>query len=314
MSDPESALPESALSRRRAALSLAIGVFGIAWAAILVRWSGVSGIVSAFYRLLFAALVFVPWQLIAPRRKTAVTPAARRAAIVAGILFGADLALFNSAVMTTSATNAVLLGGNAPIFVAFGAWVMFGERPTQRFWIGFLVALSGIVAIIGTDVVLHPSLGVGDALAVGGAICYGAYILWVRRSREAMDTLTFSAWSTAVGAAFLLPVALVAGEPLTGFGARSWMALVALALISQVVGQLFVAHALGRLPATLTSIVLLAQAPLTALLAWPLLDEPIRGAQLVGGALVLSGIAVVSLAHLTPRIALQRLRQGLSSR
>ena len=313
MSDPGST-PESALSRRRAALSLAIGVFGIAWAAILVRWSGVSGIVSAFYRLLFAALVFLPWQLIAPRRKTAVTPAARRSAIVAGILFGADLALFNSAIMATSATNAVLLGGNAPIFVAFGAWLMFGERPTQRFWIGFLVALSGVVAIVGTDVVLHPSLGVGDALAVAGAICYGAYILWVRRSREGMDTLTFSAWSTAVGAGFLLPVALVAGEPLTGFSGRSWAALVALALVSQVVGQLFVAHALGRLPATLTSIVLLAQAPLTALLAWPLLDEPIRGAQLVGGALVLSGIAVVSLSHLTPRIALQRLRQGFSSR
>jgi drug/metabolite transporter (DMT)-like permease len=51
------------------------------------------------------------------------------------------------------------------------------------------------------------------------------------------------------------------------------------------------------LPATLTSIVLLSQAPATALLAWPLLGEPIRAGQMVGGALVLAGIIVVTLAR-----------------
>ncbi|HEY9225417.1 MAG TPA: EamA family transporter [Gemmatimonadaceae bacterium] len=285
------------LSRQRAALSLAIGVLGIAWAAILVRWSGVSGMVSAFYRLAFAALVFVPWRLFAPRPSTRVTPAAKRAAIIAGVLFGADLALYNSAVMATNAANATLLGGNAPIFVALGGWLMYGERPTRRFWLGFLLALAGMIAIVGADVVLHPSLGLGDALAVTGAVCYGAYILFVRRSREGMDTLTFSAVSTAVGAACLIPVCLIAGQPLTGFSARSWSALVALALISQVIGQLFIAHALGKLPAALTSIVLLAQAPLTAALAWPLLGERIRPGQLLGGALVLAGIGVVSLSR-----------------
>src|SRR3954471_21166877 len=85
------ALP-GALSKQRAALSLAIGVAGIAWSAILVRWSGVSGLVSAFYRLAFAALVFVPWMLLSKRRRTApISPGARRAAIIAGVLFGADL-------------------------------------------------------------------------------------------------------------------------------------------------------------------------------------------------------------------------------
>src|SRR5580765_1105711 len=95
--------PAHDLSKQRAAVSLAIGAFGIAWSAILVRWSGVSGLVSAFYRLAFAAAVFVPWRLAFPRRSTRSTPAAVRAAIVAGLLFGADLAFFNTAVMETSA-------------------------------------------------------------------------------------------------------------------------------------------------------------------------------------------------------------------
>lgn len=312
MSDPAPAPGPSA--RRRAAVSLAIGVFGIAWSAILVRWSGVSGLVSAFYRLAFASLVFVPWVLLSKRRRaSSPPPAARRAAIIAGVLFGADLAFFNTAVMETNAANAALLGVNAPIFVALGSWIMDGVRPSQRFWTGFLIALSGMVAIVGTDVVLHPQLGFGDALAVAGAFCYGLYILYVQRAREGMDTLSLSAWSTAIGAACVLVICLIARVPLTGFTTRAWAAMIGLALISQVIGQLFVAHALGALPATLTSIVLLSQAPLTAILAVPLLGEHVRAGQLVGGSLVLLGIAVVSASRVTPRGAIQRLRQGRST-
>lgn len=284
-------------SRGRAGVSLAIGAFGIAWSAILVRWSGVPGLVSAFYRLAFAAAVFVPWRLAAPRRSTRSTPAAIRNAIIAGILFGADLAFFNSAVMQTSAANATLIGVNAPIFVALGVWVLRGERPTTRFWLGFALALAGMVSIVGTDVVLHPRLGLGDALALAGAACYGFYLLYVQEARMGMDTLTLTAWSTGVGAAGLWIVCLIARQPLLGLGVRAWASLIGLALASQIVGQLLVAHALGRLPATVTSIVLLSQAPATALLAWPLLGEPIRGGQALGGALVLAGIVVVTFAR-----------------
>src|SRR5262249_34136026 len=133
-----------------------------------------------------------------------------------------------------------------------------------------------------------------------------------------MDTLTFITSSTAVGAASLLVFCLVTRQPLIGFSGRSWAALIGVALASQVVGQLFVAHALGELPATLTSIVLLGQAPLTALMAWPLLGGSWRPGQLVGGALVLAGIAVVTLSRVSSRESGSRVSSrsvpGLSSR
>jgi drug/metabolite transporter (DMT)-like permease len=283
------------LSNRRAYLSLALGVFGIGWSAILVRWAGTSGMVSAFYRLFFATLVFLPWWVLSNKHGRAQAPAARRAAMIAGAFFGADLALFNSAVMATSATNATLLGVNAPIFVAFGAWVMYGERPTARFWMGFLLAFGGMVAIVGTDVLIHPSLGYGDLLAVGGALCYGVYLLYVQRSRTTMDTLTFSVWAAGTGALCLLPICILTGQQLGGFSGRTWASLIALTLATQVIGHLLVAHSMGRLPATASSIVLLAQAPLTAILAWPLLGERIRTGQVIGGGLVLAGIMVVNV-------------------
>jgi drug/metabolite transporter (DMT)-like permease len=303
------------LSRSRAYVSLALGVFGIGWSAIFVRWAGTSGLVSAFYRLAIASLIFIPWRRVAKPAGQGATPASRRAAIIAGVFFGADLAFFNSAVMATSATNATLLGVNAPIFVAFGAWVMYGEKPSARFWLGFLLAFAGMVAIVGTDVIIHPVLGYGDLLAVAGALCYGVYLLYVQRARETMDSLTFSTWSAGTGALCLLPVCVLTRQQLAGFSIHAWSSLIALALSAQVLGHLLVAHSMGKLPATASSIVLLGQAPLTALLAWPLLGERVRVGQTVGGALVLAGIIVVNSTRLRPNAGAgaHRLRHGCST-
>lgn len=298
---PQATLDHRDPAAKRASLAITIGVIGIGWSAILVRWSHVPGMVSAFYRLLIAAVILLPWYFATKSKRTAAPAAAKRAAVLAGIVFAADLGFFNTSIMITNAANATLLGVNAPIFVAIGAWLLYGERPAARFWLGFSIALAGMVYIVGTDVILHPTLGLGDFYALLGAAFYGAYILYVQRARTGMDTLTFSTWCVCSGAITLGVVCMLTGKQLTGLPLESWEALVALALATQVIGHLLVAYSLGHLPATITSIVLLGQAPLTALFAWPTLGERISASQAVGGALVLAGIAVVNLNRLRGR-------------
>jgi drug/metabolite transporter (DMT)-like permease len=289
------ALPQPHHGHGKAYAALALGVFAIGWSAIFVRWSAVPGWTSAFWRMTLSQLVFVPWALaIRPSRSQRPSRAAIADAIIAGIFFAADLALFNTAVMLSSAANATLLGTNAPIFVALGAWLLYRDRPTRRFWVGLAVSFLGMIAIAGTDVVRHPHLGLGDAFAVGGAACYAGYLLYVRRSRQEIDALHFSAISGVAASVTLLVICLVIGTPLAGYPARSWWALIGLALVTQVVGHLSVAYSLGRLPVSRTSIALLGQAPLTAMLAVPLLDERVTTLQVIGGALVLAGIYVVN--------------------
>ena len=53
-------------------------------------------------------------------------------------------------------------------------------------------------------------------------------------------------------------------------------------------------YALGHLPATITSVGLLAQVPATAILAMIFLGEPLTGVQVAGAAVVLVGIYVVN--------------------
>ena len=67
-------------------------------------------------------------------------------------------------------------------------------------------------------------------------------------------------------------------------------------VVCQVVGYLCLTYALGHLPATVTSVILLGVAPLTALLALGLFGETMGPGQMVGGAMVLAGVWVVSRA------------------
>lgn len=262
----------------------------IGWSAILVRWAHVSGPASAFYRALIAALVLVPWRLArgghASRRVVAF-------AALGGVFFALDLALFNSAVLTTSAANATLLGNNSPLMVGLGSWIVFRHRPERRFWLGLVLALIGTTTIAGADTLRHASFGLGDVMAVTASIFFAGYILTTNRVRARADTLTVTTVAVASSALTLLVVCLALHLPLTGYSARSWAALAALGLFTQLVGYLCVTYTLGKLPATATSVGLLAQAPITALLAVPFLGEALSAAQLVGGALVLAGIYVV---------------------
>jgi len=276
--------------RWRGYAALAVAVLAIGWSAIFVRWAHVSGPASAFYRALTATIVLVPWRLARGGH------ASRRVVMFAalgGAFFALDLALFNSAVLTTSAANATLLGNNAPLMVGLGGWLVFHQRPTGRFWIGLVLAFVGTATIAGADTFRHASFGLGDAMAVFASVFFAGYILTTNRVRARADTLTVTTVAVAASAATLLVVCLVMRLPLTGYSAQSWAALAALGLVTQLVGYLCVTYALGRLPATATSIGLLAQAPLTALLAVPFLGETLSVPQIAGGVLVLAGIYVV---------------------
>ena len=276
-------------------VALALAVSGIAWSAVLIRWSAIPGPASAFYRVFIAALVLVPWRLAAGSRRQ---PSARdvRVALAAGLFFGLDLAFFNTAVMRTSAATATFLGNNAPIFVGFGAWAFFRRRPPAVFWIGLTLAASGGAIMVLSHAASGGAGGdtLGDVLAIVAAVFFAGYLLAAVHLRSSMDTLTFNALAIAGSVLTLLAVCLITGVPLSGYPPSTWAALAGLGLVSQLGAYYALVYALGHLPATVTSVGLLTQLPLTAVLAALLLHEPITRAHVTGGLLVLGGVYVVN--------------------
>lgn len=271
----------------KAYAALGSGVLCIGLSAIFVKLAGVSGLVSAFYRVFIAALVLTPWWLL--RRPRWAPATAIRGTIVGGLFFALDLVLWNSSLNLTSAGAATLLANNAPLWVGLAAWLILHERLGRNFWAGLVVALVGMTLIVGSTALFSGS-GLGNLLAISASFFYAAYLLITQRVRAQIDTLSFMVLSALTGAALLLAVALVLRVPLTGFPTQTWGALLALGLVSQVGGWLAINYALGHIPATRVSVTLLAQAVVTTLVAIPILHELPSAVQIVGGILVLSGI------------------------
>ena len=286
--------PARASAGWRGYAALAVAVSGIAWSSILVRWANIPGPASALYRVAIAGAVLVPWRLV--RGGRGVNGKSFLLALAGGIFFGLDLALYNTAVMRTTAATASFLGNNAPIFVGLGAWMVFRRRPPTAFWAGLVLAVAG-----GAVMVLsHMSSGAGhgsvtgDLMAAVAAIFFAGYLLSAEHMRSRMDTLTFNTIAIGGSAAVLLIVCLAIDAPLSGYSSTTWGALFALGFVSQLGAYYALVYALGHLPATITSVGLLTQLPLTALLARVFLREPITWPQIAGGALVLAGVYVVN--------------------
>jgi drug/metabolite transporter (DMT)-like permease len=257
--------------------------------------------VSALYRVLFAAIVLLPWRLAvrpAPRDGSARDPRrARGIAIAGGIFFALDLALWNSAVMKTQAAVASLLGNLTPVFVGLISWLVLRRRPRRSFWIGLVLSLIGCVLILSVHVDARVASGAlaGDALAIVACAFFAGYLLTTERVRVTMDTLTFNTLAIVGSVVTLSAVCMALRLPIAGFPGRTWLALVGLGLISQLGAYYALVYALGHLPATVTSVSLLAQVPGTALLAALLLGEPLSLLQILGTAVVLAGIYIVNL-------------------
>lgn len=275
--------------RSLAYLALIAGVVCISWSAIFVRWTDIAGTASAFYRLLIPALILLPTWLF-DRDKQRLSLRTLLIIAVGALFFALDLAFYNTSILKTSAVNATLLGNNTPIAVGLLTWFIFGKRPNLAFWLGLALAVVGALVIVWSDLMRHATFGWGDVMALLAASFFAVYLMVTERVRSHTGTLSFLRLAILSSTIFLLIFNLVLRVPLTVPNGRSWAALLGLGLVSQLGGYFALTYALGHLPATVTSVSLLSQGPLTAVLAALLLGEPLSGAQIVGGLLVLGGV------------------------
>ena len=295
--NPHEPLAEDWVARltatRVAFVALLAGAVGIAFAPIFVRLSELGPTATAFYRLGLALPVLWLWMEIGDRRATAIRPTGYRDFVglaVSGLFFAGDLGLWHWSIKLTSVANSTLLVNLAPVFVALGAWLLFGERFSATFLVGMVVALAGAILLVGGSPGFDPRHLLGDVLAVAAAVSYAGYILAVSRLRSRFSTAAVMAYGGGVSCAALLLAALVSGEHLIASTAYGWAVLLGVALVSQVGGQGLITYALAHLPSAFSSVSLLLQPVAAALLAWIVLGEALGAWQGLGGAVVLAGI------------------------
>lgn len=275
---------------RLALPAVAVGVLAVSASAIFIRLAEAPALGIAFWRCALAVLLLLP---VAVYRKEEF-PRGRTlyAALASGVALGAHFGLWISSLGYTSVAASVVLVCTQPVFVAILALLLFGERTSPLSFAGILVAMAGTVVIAGVGASFGPDALFGNLLALGGAVAVAVYVLFGRsmRTTGGVGVLPYVITVYATAAATLLPVALFAGVPLTGYEAGTWGWIAALTLGPQLMGHTVFNWALKYVEASIISGTILAEPIFAALLAWLVLSEKPGVATVAGGAVVLAGL------------------------
>ena len=278
--------------------ALFVGAAAIALSPIFVRLSELGPVTTGFHRVFLALPVVFVWVMIDRSRReiAAGPPTAKDYALLtlSGIFFAGDLALWHWSINLTTVANATLFANFAPIFVTLGAFLLFKERFNRVFLGGLFCAVTGVAILVGVSAGTSEQHLIGDVLGIATAVFYASYILTVSRLRAKFSTATVMWWSGISTSIILLPAALITETPLWPAGVAGWTVLLGLAIVSHTGGQGLIAYALAKLPAAFSSVGLLFQPVLAALIAWVLFAEAVTGLRGLGGLVVLLG---VYLAH-----------------
>jgi drug/metabolite transporter (DMT)-like permease len=272
---------------------LVAGAVAIGFAPIFVRLTSTGPVATAFWRMALAVPVL--WMLV--RRQEISASVTFRSPIVwlAGVAFALDLTAWHFSIRLTSVTNATLLANCAVLLVPLLSWLLL-RRAVRLGTLGCAgLAFAGIVLLSSPSLETAESKLWGDALALITAAFYAIYLIAIAVARERMAASSLTLASSFLSSLVLVLFVPLAGERLLPSSGQDWLWLIGLALISQVLGQTAIAHALGRVPPAQAAIGLLVQPVSAAVFAWMLFGETLSSHQLLGAGLVLAAITLVHL-------------------
>ena len=271
-------------------LVLFFGILCIAVSAIFVKKANIDGLVSATYRIVVALIVLAPIVAMTKQKKASIK--SKLLCVFAGMFFGFELACWNVSIMISSATMPTLLANLSSIWVGIGAFLFLNEKTTPFHWIGNLIALLGVIIVIGFQQILHMQIEQGILLALAASAFLAAYTLLIKKVRIRMSTLTVLFYALIGSAIPLISMCVILKLPLVGYSNNTLLYLISLGLITQIGGYFSINYVLGHIPSIKVSLITLLQPVLTAIFACIFLHEIIQIHKIVGGIIVLIGIAV----------------------
>lgn len=272
-------------------VALIIGILCISIFPILVKLNLTPGVISAFYRMAFSFVLLVPF-VIYKRQFKVESLKLGLLAMLCGIIFGSDVAVWNIAIQGSTATQASLLTNLSPIWVGFLALAFLKDKPKTNFWIGTAIAVFGMVLLVGFKVFKTLDFDLAFSFGVLSGVLYAFYMLISKMVLRNMNVLTFMTITLGTSSVYLAILSFALDEPFYGFSNLAWIVLFIQAVVCQLAAWLLISFATQHMRATRVSVSLLAQGVLASILAWIFIDEQISMQMVIGGIILLFGIRI----------------------
>ncbi|MEO6200441.1 MAG: DMT family transporter [Cryobacterium sp.] len=267
--------------------------------------SGWSPTAAVTARVAVGGLVLLPVAVISLRgRWSALWRARWRVTLMAlvGVVF--TQLFYFAAIQTIPVSTALLIEMLAPLLLVAVVWATSRRIPRSLVLVGSVFAVGGMLLVIGPGAIraVDPvGLGFAFLAMVGCAI----YFVVAARPSDGLPPIAFAAFGLVLGglvlgllgATGLLPFTATLGDlPLAGIDMPWWVPLVIVAVVSTSIAYVAGITAAEALGSRLVSFVSLLEVVFAAFFAWLLLGEQLTPLQLLGGGLILGGIAAVRAA------------------
>jgi DME family drug/metabolite transporter len=214
------------------------------------------------------------------------------------VALGGSLGVFhviwNLGVFLNGAAVATVQQAAMPAIVAVAAWLIWREPLTWRKMAAIVLTFAGTVLISGSDVLGQGELSAGGLLVgLGIPILYASWNLLGKKVRQDHNPFTTLTYAFAFAVLVLSPMQFVTPQPWpVPDSAVLWFG--GLIVVSTIVPFLIYTFALGRLPASVATILAMSEIAFVAVYASTLLGERLTASQILGAVLVVGGVALLS--------------------
>ncbi|ORE90594.1 DMT family transporter [Aurantimonas sp. 22II-16-19i] len=272
---------------------LGLSVLALSCGSIMIKAADAPASVIALWRVAVAALVVVPFVLATRQRELAtLSRSAVLRCVVAGVFLAVHFLLWTASLKLTTVANSVMLANTSPIWIMIIGLTAGGQKLTRVSGFSLLACMGGAVLVSWQGLALGGETLMGDGLALLAGIALSGYLLLAARAVSEMSTPVYMTLTYPSAAVILAAIALLNGDPLSGFDPQTVLLLCLLGLVSQLIGHGGPSWALKSLTPGFVSQVLLADLILSPIMAMVLFSEYLTVTTVLGCATILIGLLV----------------------
>jgi len=295
--------PATSTAVQRATYAKLVAVPAI-WGGTFIAGRILALAVPAAVGALLRYVVAVAALLVAARWLEGGLPRLTRRQVLGTLLLGATGILaynlfFLGALARLPASRTSLIIALNPIVTIAAASLLLGERMHARRWLGVAVALAGVWIVVSRGDVLGSvtgAVGLGELLMFGGVCSWAAYTLIGRRVLEGLTPLAATTYASLWGTAMLVVAAAPDLQQLhwSDLTAPVVLSVLYLGVLGTAVAFVWYYQAVQRLGAARTVIFNNLVPVFGAGFGVLLLGEPLLPSMLLGGAVAVTGVMLVS--------------------